>query len=365
MRRTTSFMVSRLHISRSSARRRQNGITLVEWMVSISIGLVLLSGLMILFSHQSNAQNELQKSSRQIENGRYAMQLLREDIQLAGYYGEYSRVSELTVPATLPNPCATTVADLSAAMPFPIQGYDAPGAGLPADLASCPLLAANHLDGTDILVVRYADIEPLTGGLDAGRVYLQTGLTASRLLLNHVLGVASGAAIDTAVFNLKKKDDTTAPVRKYNVHIYFVSPCSVPANGSTCSNGNTDDGGVSIPTLKRIELSVSGGVPKFSTVSLVEGIENMQIDYGFDAATGDGSPDSYATDAATVAQWADVMALRVHLLARNSERSGGHQDSKTYNLGLSGTTAATGDAFKRHVFSQLIRVINPSARRDQ
>ena len=364
MRYAPPSLLCRIRPGHAGTRCRQSGITLVEWMVSISIGMVLLAGLMVLFSHQSNAQNELQKSSRQIENGRYAMQLLRESIQLAGYYGEYSRVSELAVPTVLPNPCTTAVTDLSAALPFPIQGYDAPGAGLPADLASCPLLAANHLDGTDILVIRHADVEPLAGGLDAGRVYFQSGLTASKLLLNYVLGVASGGAIDTALFNLKKKDDTTAPVRKYNVHIYFVSPCSVPANGSTCSGGNTDDGGESIPTLKRIELSVAGGAPKFSTVSLVEGIENMQIDYGFDT-TADGSPDSYAKDAATVAQWANVMALRVHLLARNNERSGGYQDSKNYNLGLAGTTVATGDAFKRHVFSQLIRVINSSARRDQ
>jgi type IV pilus assembly protein PilW len=59
------------------------------------------------------------------------------------------------------------------------------------------------------------------------------------------------------------------------------------------------------------------------------------------------------------------MAVRVHLLARNNERSAGYTDGKSYNLGLAGATAAANDNFKRHVFSQLIRVVNPSARRDQ
>ena len=61
------------------------------------------------------------------------------------------------------------------------------------------------------------------------------------------------------------------------------------------------------------------------------------------------------------------MALRLHLLARNNEKSPGYQDNKTYSLGLSGTvTPAGGDAqFKRHVFSQAVRVVNVSARRDQ
>lgn len=348
----------------ASGRHRQRGITLVEWMVSITIGLVLVTGLLVLFAQQSQTQNELQKSSRQIENGRYAMQLLREDIHLAGYWGEFSNTGSLTVPTLLPNPCATAVADLSAALPFAVQGYDAPGAALPAEFAQCPLSAANHQDGTDILVLRHADVDVVTGGLDAGRVYLQSGLTASKQALQYVLGAATGPAVDTALFNLIRKDDSTAPLRRYHVHIYYVSPCSVPANGSTCSAANTDDGGVSVPTLKRLELSVDGGLAKFSNVALVEGIENMQIDYGFDA-TADGAPDSYATNAAAVVDWANVMALRIHLLARNNERSGGHLDSKTYSLGLAGTTVASNDAFKRHVFSQLIRVVNPSSRREQ
>ncbi|MGH8846537.1 MAG: PilW family protein, partial [Polaromonas sp.] len=58
----------------------QRGMTLVEWMVSITIGLVLLAGLTALIARQSSTQAELEKSSRQIENGRYAMQLLNEDI---------------------------------------------------------------------------------------------------------------------------------------------------------------------------------------------------------------------------------------------------------------------------------------------
>lgn len=340
-------------------------MTLIEWMVSITIGMVLLAGLSALIAQQSSTQAELEKSSRQIENGRYAMQLLQEEVQLAGYLGEFSAVDGLTVPTTLPNPCVVTAAGLSSAVPFAVQGYNAPGNTLPADFAGCPLSAANHLDGTDILVLRRVDPQVVTGALKVGQFYLQSGLTPSGLEFSFVLAAAASTAVDTAVFNLKLKDGlTTAPLRTYEVMIYFVSPCSKPASGSTCSASNTDDGGVSIPTLKRMELSESGGAPQFVTTPLVEGIEAMQIDYGFDA-TGDGAPDSYAQDAVAVGDWANVMALRMHLLARNNERSAGFQDNKTYTLGLSGTTTATNDSFKRRVFSQLIRVVNPSSRRDQ
>lgn len=338
------------------SRSAQRGITLVEWMVSITIGLVLVTGLLVLFAQQSQTQNELQKSSRQIENGRYAMQLLREDIQLAGYYGEFSRVSDLTVPTVLPDPCATAAVDLSSALALPVQGYDAPTTTLP-----CGIATANHADGTDILVVRHADTAVVSGNLTAGQTYLQSGI--KNQALNFVIDQAAGMTLP-ATFDLKKNNGTAGAVRKYLVHVYYVSPCSVPTNGATCSAANTDDGGVSVPTLKRLELSVDGGVARFSNASLVEGVENMQIDYGFDA-TADGAPDAYATTATVVADWANVMALRIHLLARNNERSAGYTDSKTYNLGLAGATAASNDAFKRHVFSQLIRVVNPSSRREQ
>ncbi|MBT9476478.1 PilW family protein [Polaromonas sp.] len=356
------------------ARRHQRGMTLIEWMVSITVGLILLVGLSALIAQQSSTQAELEKSSRQIENGRYAMRLLQDDIELAGYFGEYAGAGELSLPNSLPNPCLVAATALTNALPFPIQGYDSPGASLPAAFSDCPLNAANHVDGSDILVVRRVEPATVTGLLTIGQPYLQSGLSASGSEFLSVLATAAGTAVDVAVFNLKKKDGTTtASLRKYLVHIYFLSPCSVPANGSTCSAANTDDGGVSVPTLKRLELLDAG----MTTVPLVEGIDKMQIDYGFDT-TGDGAPDSYAKDAAPfaawdpatvadpkpIAHWGNVMTVRIHLLARNNERSGGYQDTKTYNLGLDGTTAASNDGFKRRVFSQLVRVVNISSRRD-
>lgn len=341
-------------------RSAQRGMTLVEWMISITIGLVLLAGLTALIAQQSSTQAELEKSSRQIENGRYAMQILNEDVQMAGYYGEFSNVGVAT-PASI-DPCSTDLAVMEALMVFPVQGYDFPSASTVRP--SC-IDAANHLAGTDILVIRRVEPATLTIAAAAsaagGQSYLQSGLTSSGQEFAKKLGKGS----DTSVFTLFTKDGVTrASLRKYLVHIYFVSPCSVPNSGSTCSVANTDDGGASIPTLKRLELTAAAGTTQFVTTSLVEGIEKLQIDYGFDVAGGDGAPDNYAKDAATVADWANVMSVRLHLLARNNERTVGHKDTKTYNLGLNGTTAATNDGFKRRVFSQLVRVVNPSSRRD-
>ena len=92
----------------------------------------------------------------------------------------------------------------------------------------------------------------------------------------------------------------------------------------------------------------------------------MQFDYGIDDTNSDGSPDTYKT--AADADWKNVMAVRVHLLARNNEPTAGNDDSKTYNLGLGAAStvvpAGTLRLFKRHAYSQLVRVINPSGRRE-
>jgi type IV pilus assembly protein PilW len=356
--------------------RHQRGMTLMEWMISMTIGLILLAGLTALIAQQSSTQAELEKSSRQIENGRYAMQLLNDDIQMAGYYGEFSNVASLPPPPgppDTPDSCSKTVADLATLMAWPVQGYDSPATGLSTCIA-----AANHVSGTDILVVRRVEPATLTIAAAAsaagGQVYLQSGLTASGLEFSKKLGTGTDAS-GTSVFTLFNKDGTTlAPLRKFLVHIYYVSPCSVMA-GSTCAS--TDDGGKPIPTLKMLELSASSGITTMSTTPLVEGIENMQINYGIDT-TGDGSPDAqFVATPAAVADWANLVALRVHLLVRSNESSAGYVDTKSYAMGYDSAAAAqtitpTTDSYgnnvrpyKRRLFSQLIRVVNPSSRRDQ
>ena len=74
-------------------RRRQFGLSLIELMVSVTLGLLILSGVLVVFVNTSAARNEVERTSRQIENGRYASELLTEDLRLAGFYGELNVAS--------------------------------------------------------------------------------------------------------------------------------------------------------------------------------------------------------------------------------------------------------------------------------
>jgi len=98
-----------------------------------------------------------------------------------------------------------------------------------------------------------------------------------------------------------------------------------------------------------------------TTRPLVEGIENIQFDFGVDN-TGDGAPESYLASP-LAADWQNVMAVRVNLLARNNETTPGYVDNKSYQLGSVAIPAAA-DNYKRHVYSELVRATNPSGRRE-
>ena len=341
------------------ALARQTGLSLVELMISLTIGLVLLLGISTLIVQQNSTRIETEKSSRQIENGRYAMQLLHDDIQLAGFYGDYSPPSGITW--TTPDPCDTTPANLgwNAATPqVPVAIFGYAGAATDPTHTGC---LNNYQPNTDVLVIRRVSTVPNPAASAVPpTTFLQVSkCTAEATLTPFVLG--------TGGFILHQKDCASSPpgtlaeLRPYIVRIYYISNCSV------CG---TD----SIPTLKMMEFVGGARNP----VPLVEGIENMQLDYGIDttgartldinnncnnSVGGDGAPDNYATPPAAI-DWPNVTALRINLLARNNDTTTGHADSKTYNMGIAGTVGPFGDTYKRHAYSQLVRAINPSGRRE-
>jgi type IV pilus assembly protein PilW len=353
--------------------RAQRGISLIELMISLTIGLFLLAGLVTVYVNSAQSSSELEKSAQQIENGRFAMQTITDDLRHAGFYGQYYTALLPTAPG-LPDPCdwgstGVPFASIRDALLLPIQGYN----GWDAALSAC-LPAANHKSGTDILVIRRADSNATAAGnFEVGRLYVQA--SASSVELNNPLvraATSSGGTLGVGeTFYLVDRTTLPAPVRKLHVHIYFVSPCSKPL---VCTGGATDDG---VPTLKRLEL-VNGG---FSVVPIAEGIENLQFDYGVDAdpappptppnpagtVGGDGAPEApFVVNPPTPQAWANVVAVKVSLLARSREASPGYTDDKTYQLGdfVSWTPSGAARQFKRHAYSEVARIVNVSGRRE-
>lgn len=339
---------------------RTRGFSLVELMVGMAIGLVLVAGLSLMFANTSQSGNELEKSIRQIENGRYAIELLHEDLMLAGYYGE---VPPDSLGMSTPDLCATGAAVLgwdtsvvgAPKAPLPIVGLSDSEAGalscLPNRLAGTPAFAVHRL-GTDIMA---------PSAMPANVVHVQTSRCNSDPIATPFI-----ASADVSAMVLREKDcKTLSSVRKYVSRIYYIASCN------ECSGAGAD----TVPTLKMAELRGTAMV----VVPLTEGIENMAIEYGFDttdpldttpsADASKGVPDTFqsalsGTAGARDNDWSNVVAVRVHLLSRTTERTRGYSDAdKTYTLG---SVSINGDTtgFKRRVYTKTVRITNVAGQRE-
>ena len=367
------------------SKSSQSGLSLVEMMIAITLGLIILAGLTSILVSNSRARNEVERANRQIENGRYALQMLTDDLRLAGYLAEFNP-NTLADPTTMPAPCDTAPTDLVNALPLHVQGVNN------VTSATTPTCLGDVKTGTDILVIRRAStcVATVAGSANcAAFTNTMPHFQASRcsafpgVELN-VVGATAAALngnhfeIDTNIANLTLRNRAAncaspplANIYRYRTHIYFIA-----------NNDQPNDG---IPTLKRWELGAAAANP----IPLVEGIENFQIEYGIDnsvasGVVGDGVPDNVFSDPSsltlnaatpsTIAAWRQVVSARIFLLARNTEKTTGFVDDKTVSMnsdgiqtdpcsGLSGSQLTDCKSYKRHAFQSTVRLNNPASRR--
>lgn len=327
-------------VNMKAVDKKDSGFSLIELMVSVALGLIILTALFIIFVGNIRSRGEIEKASQQIENGRYAIQLLTEDLRLAGYFAEFDP-SLMASPGALPDVCATAADDLKSSFMMHVQGYN--------NGAVTPSCISDLKADTDIVVVRRASTCAAGAGctLVAGAPYFQASLCSNPSELEHptYLDHHFKLSANTADLTLKKRDCATlAGYYRYRTHVYFIA--------------NNNESGDGIPTLKRAELGAAG----FSVVPLVEGIEDLQIEYGLDKTTVDGAPESYTAAPADIEDWRSVVSVKIGLLARNTEITQGYTDAKTYTL-LSNAATSYTDGYKRHAFQSTVRLNNPSGRR--
>ncbi|MFZ6048045.1 PilW family protein [Pseudomonas sp. CR3202] len=354
----------------------QSGFSLIELMIAVTVSLLMMAAILKLFVDVARTNTEMEKTNAQIENGRFAIQMIAGDLSHGGFWNGYvPQFDDLTataIPADLPDavpePCLAYSSWDSAyktrIMGISVQTYDAVPTG-------CSAVVQSKKDGTDVLVVRHAEnCVPGTTNCeaeDADKVYFQFSRCSSVSPYAYVLSKSG--------FTLQKKSCLStelAEKRKYVSNIYFIR----------------DDN-----TLMRAEFTGGGG-SGWSVQPIVDGVERLIVELGVDnlsdsgaavnyaqAVTwanpmnkvsptnrGDGVPDGdfiHCTTASAcgVSELANVVAARIYLLVRTLETSSGHSDSKTYKLGAT-TVGPFSDGFKRHVYSTTVRLNNVSGRRE-
>jgi type IV pilus assembly protein PilW len=376
----------------------QAGFGLVELMVSMLIGLVIIAALVSLFVNTSGNNRELARANSMIENGRFAIKVLEDDLIHAGYWGGFvpmfddqtSNDAPIDVPTAVPDPClpydpATwDAAYKTNLIGIPVQLYDDP-AVVGTCVAEGVIDAGDYQAGTDLLIVRHVEMcLPGEAGSycepdDPDDLYLQAGYCATEV---------TPYVLDTSGFALTKMNcATVADKRKFVSNVYYVRNYAVTA-------------GDGIPTLVRSRFTsdpVSGALAYEAPVALVEGIEGFRVELGVDDVSktgaavdygaaidwedpldkvtptnrGDGVPDGdylrcdpdCATSELTVNELMNVTSAKIYVLARSREASPNYTDTKTYTVGLAGDMGPFNDNFKRHVFTTTIRLPNVAGRR--
>jgi len=375
-------------------RGLQVGLTLIELMVSLAIGLVILAAMSTLFVRHNQHQVELDKANRLIDNGRYALELLSSNLRLAGYYGEFDP-SSAPVPGTLPDACKVSggVADLTEirnGIAFPLQGYDAADTATSAGtVGTCAL--TDLKPGSDVVVIRrVSTTSEAVPATTTQKIYLQGSQCPADTAPAYVdtIGGAPAFYLDKdrteLIGRILDCAPALAPVARLITEVYFIASDNVSGDG--------------IPTLKKVELKDDG---TFSApVPLVEGIEFLQLSYGIDGIDNngdgdaddigidansdgdftdvgdtlpdeapDGIPNVYSSCATTTCDnvWNRVVSVKIYLLARNSEASKDTNDTRAYNLGPGGAFSPTGAArtYKRQAYIQTVRLVNAALRREQ
>ena len=298
---------------------RQRGVSMVELMVAMALGLFLLFALIEILINGKQSFGSANHLSRLQENGRIATNLLVSDMKRAGYMGGNSDVPNIfgTTGQLAPTAgCPTGSTNWGRMITQPVFGLNDTRAGY----ACIP--AASYLRG-DVLVVRHVTPWVAPAALVATRLYLRSSLFEGKIFL----GSAQANAINTV-------SDTPQSVRDLQAHAYFVGP-----SGRSC-------GGAAVPSLFRVRLA-DNGQPLVD--ELLPGIEHFQVQYGIN--------DQYVNaDDIALANWPDVVTARIWLLVRSECAESGYADGATYAMGDINYTP--NDSFRRQLYSSVVMIRN-------
>jgi type IV pilus assembly protein PilW len=314
-----------------SRARRQQGLSLVELMVALLIGLVLLAGVFQIYLSGRQSAHAQEDLARMQENGRYAMDLITQDLRRAGYWGGNADATQITgLPGRVAPDGTCSDDDWGRMVERRVFGLNDDNAGY-----GC----AGGYERGDILTVRYASSDAADEtALDPNRLYLRSSLFGGRILNS---GTVNAAANDIPPFA-----GDVPVVRELLANAYYVGR----SDNAECART-----GAAVPVLRRVTLVPRG--PQFPngirSEDLVHGVEHLQVRY---LVAGN---DQYV-DANTVTlndDWADVSAVRVWLLMRSECPEPGLNNATTYVMGDIEYPAAPDD-FRRQLYVATVMLRN-------
>jgi type IV pilus assembly protein PilW len=352
-------------MSRFAMHRAQIGLTLIELMISITIGLVVVGAVTYAYVGSQGAYRGNESLARIQEAGRFALDSIARDIRGAGALGcgsagslaGQARVNVIAPAGTGINP-AQLMIDASG-QPIPIVGFKpvsygpplpvtAPtgwtppggaatywggdvlqlqiGTGVAVRMSAAPDTGAGNITIPDNSVAAFkANDYAMLGDCSSATVFQVNSVAAGPpALLSYKTSGGAIPALNAA--GLPGFSITTFPtVQHFDQVTYYIG--QTPAGRSA---------------LYRYSMS------RNTTEEVAENVEDMDVMYGVSTtgAIGDGS--FQHADAMTAADWPNVISVRVSLVAVGDQQ-GAAPSNQTLQFHGGGWTAP--DTRLRQVFT--------------
>lgn len=315
------------------ARSRERGFTLIELMVSSTIALFMLIGVSELYLSSLSSEKTTSSASEITTNGRYAIEVLRQDLLHVGFRGiSWAQPSAIsTTIGTITNECIGTGFATNLR-----QGVW--GANDANPFAATCIPPANYSIG-DVLVARHAaSASTPTASLAATTLYLRSAYERSEVFKGSESTTLAGTFTQTPSFNYALE-----------TKVYYVSKFTASSTETPL-----------VPALYRV---VNSAGPAMSAELVASNVEDMQVRYGrltTDMNTRFYPASSISATATgttiTPTEWDDVNSVRVWILVRSSKPEPGYINTSTYTLG--DKTVTVNDGYRRELFSTVVQLRN-------
>ena len=300
----------------------ERGVTLVELMIAVAIGVGLVAAAVNLYVQGRAAYRATESIARLQEQGRFALAVIEPDVEMAGHFGFTNDPSTISLVPELPSGLNACGVGFALDVMQPVQGSNGRFA-LP-----CPPYQSGAVSGADTLTTRRVDTREARPEANRLQIHASrfTSLTSQTLFFD---GVAPGVL------------DENHRVHNLLVRTYYVARDSV--------------GRRSFPALRVKSLARSA----FDEDEVMSGIEDLQVQFGI----GSGATARYVNADSAELMNSRVVAVRVWLRVRADEPDAAFRDERNYRYAdVTYTPSGADRHFRRAVILRTVAVRN--ARRE-
>lgn len=334
------------------------GFTLVEMMVAMTVGIMVLIALSSVMISNSSSRRSGDRNATLQTSARYAIEVLRRDVQHAGYAGGTGYMpntsDNLSLFQSLSNPAAITRACSPRAghLEWPLEASDNAN-----NFAAC-VPHTEYVAGTDVLIVRHAAqqsiLVPPSSATDervANVLYYYSDHNAE--LSRYGIGSATPTIIKAG---LGPQPVSTAAVYAVQENVYYIRPWSFSA---------TENPRIPALVMRRLVPGATGPAMSDGDAELIApGVVNMQLKFGLSTDRAGSNPSfNYQNWAPSLVDAANAInipnsleSVRISLLMQSLTPEPKYLNTETYQIGDDVTLNPQNDSYRRTVVSSTVQV---------